>query len=82
MNSKGKANFREAPSRNQKMEGRHCPPATAQQCKAKSTKLFPHLRGPHNSRVRSRNALLMTDTELKVMAALAIIGLSNSPKIG
>jgi len=36
----------------------------------------------HNSNERSRNALVMTDTELKVMAALAIMGLSNSPMIG
>jgi len=31
---------------------------------------------------RSRKALLMTDTELKVMAALAIIGLSRIPSTG
>ena len=30
----------------------------------------------------SRNALAITDTELKLMAAAAIIGLSNSPKNG
>ena len=31
---------------------------------------------------RSRSALPITDTELKVIAALAIIGLSSSPKNG
>lgn len=31
---------------------------------------------------RSRSALAMTETELKVMAALASTGLSNSPKDG
>lgn len=31
---------------------------------------------------RSRRALVMTDTELKVMAALAIIGLRSRPKTG
>jgi len=30
----------------------------------------------------SRRALAMTETELKVMAALAMIGLSSSPKNG
>jgi hypothetical protein len=30
----------------------------------------------------SRSALLMTETELKVIAALAIIGLSRMPKTG
>jgi hypothetical protein len=29
--------------------------------------------------LRSLSALVMTETELKVIAALAIIGLSNSP---
>ena len=37
---------------------------------------------PHNSRWRSRSALPMTDTELNVIAALAIIGLSSSPNTG
>ncbi len=37
----------------------------------------------HYSAVRlSRSALPITDTELNVMAALAIIGLSSSPKKG
>ncbi len=31
---------------------------------------------------RNRSALLMTETELKVIAALAITGLSSSPKKG
>jgi hypothetical protein len=31
---------------------------------------------------RSRNALLITDTELRLMAAPAIIGLSRRPKNG
>lgn len=32
--------------------------------------------------VRNRSALAITDTELNVIAALAIIGLSRSPNIG
>jgi hypothetical protein len=32
--------------------------------------------------LRSRNALLITDTELKLMATAAIIGESSSPKKG
>ena len=36
----------------------------------------------HNASLRSRRALAITDTELKVMAAAASIGLSNSPKTG
>jgi len=32
--------------------------------------------------LRSRRALAITDTELKVMAALAIMGLSKTPKKG
>jgi hypothetical protein len=32
--------------------------------------------------LRSRNALLITDTELKLIAAAAIIGDSNKPKNG
>ena len=36
----------------------------------------------HSCSRRSRSALTMTDTELKVIAALAIIGLSSSPKPG
>jgi len=36
----------------------------------------------YSSILRSRSALAMTETELKVMAALAIIGLSSSPVAG
>ena len=36
----------------------------------------------HKTARLNRNALPMTDTELNVMAALAIIGLSNNPKNG
>ena len=36
----------------------------------------------HSPRRRSRSALLMTDTELNVMAALAIMGLRSSPHTG
>lgn len=32
--------------------------------------------------VRKRSALAMTETELRLMAAAAIIGLSNRPKTG
>jgi hypothetical protein len=31
---------------------------------------------------RSRSAFVMTDTELKLIAALAIIGLNSHPKTG
>jgi hypothetical protein len=37
---------------------------------------------PHNFCDRSRSALAITDTELKLMAAAAIIGLSRMPKKG
>lgn len=36
----------------------------------------------HNCTVRSRKALPITDTELKLMAALAIIGLRSNPNTG
>jgi hypothetical protein len=36
----------------------------------------------YNRRRRSRNAFVTTDTELRLMAALAITGLSNMPKKG
>jgi hypothetical protein len=39
-----------------------------------------HLR--QSDRLRSRRALRITETELKVMAKLAIIGLSRRPKKG
>lgn len=38
--------------------------------------------GVYNSARRRRNAFAMTDTELKVIAALAIIGLSKRPTTG
>ena len=37
---------------------------------------------PYNFKFLKRSALTITDTELNVIAALAIIGLSRSPKIG
>ncbi len=37
---------------------------------------------PYNSTRRSRSALVITETELKLIAALAIIGLSSRPKTG
>jgi hypothetical protein len=36
----------------------------------------------YRERRRRRRALVMTDTELTLIAALAIIGLSSHPKIG
>ena len=36
----------------------------------------------YNSTLLSRSALMITETELKVMAKLAIIGLSRMPKNG
>ena len=38
--------------------------------------------GDYSATLRSRSALLMTETELKVMAALAKMGLSSRPKTG
>ncbi len=38
--------------------------------------------GAYSEMLRRRRALAMTETELKVMAALAIIGLSNKPANG
>ncbi len=37
---------------------------------------------PQSSTWRSRSALEMTETELRVIAALAIIGLKSQPKAG
>jgi hypothetical protein len=37
---------------------------------------------PYQDARRNRSALPITDTELKLIAALAIIGLSSHPKIG
>lgn len=39
-------------------------------------------RAAYNSTLRSRNALPITDTELKLIAALAIIGLNSRPNTG
>jgi hypothetical protein len=36
----------------------------------------------HSRAKRRRSALPITDTELRLMAAAAITGLSNSPKLG
>lgn len=40
------------------------------------------LNAPYNRTRRRRRALLTTDTELKLMAAAAIMGLSNRPNTG
>lgn len=37
---------------------------------------------PYSRAPRSRRAFATTDTELKLIAALAIIGLSSQPRIG
>ncbi len=42
----------------------------------------PAQAGRYSGARRSRSALAITDTELKVIAALAIIGLSNTPSTG
>jgi len=39
-------------------------------------------RASYNRSVRNRSAFAMTDTELNVIAALAIIGLRSSPNTG
>jgi len=41
-----------------------------------------YLHTVYNFNLRSRKALPITDTELKLMAALAIIGLSSNPNAG
>jgi hypothetical protein len=62
-------------------------------CKeAGRNELGPRLRGdernvdgrqsPHNRVKRNRSALPITETELKLMAAAATIGLSNKPNAG
>ncbi|ODU05285.1 MAG: hypothetical protein ABS89_02105 [Thiobacillus sp. SCN 63-1177] len=43
---------------------------------------FPILQGIHRLMRRNRSALVITDTELKLMAAAAIMGESNNPKTG
>ena len=40
------------------------------------------LSPPYSSALRSRSAFVITETELNVIAALAIIGLSSNPKNG
>jgi hypothetical protein len=40
------------------------------------------IRGNYNEILRRRSALAITETELKLMAALARIGLSSQPKMG
>jgi hypothetical protein len=40
------------------------------------------VRGRHSSARRSRNAFAITESELKVIAAAAIIGLSSRPATG
>ena len=40
------------------------------------------VQGPHRAARLSRKALPITDTELNVIAALAIIGLSSTPSHG
>src|SRR3984957_11613278 len=40
------------------------------------------VRQPYNEAVRRRNALAITETELKLIAAAAIIGLSSNPNTG
>ena len=42
----------------------------------------PFHLAPHVLALRNRNALAITDTELKLMAAAAIIGDSNKPNTG
>jgi len=51
-------------------DGQECPPYTVS------------LPNVHNFAVRSRRALVMTETELKLMAAAAKMGLSRMPKNG
>jgi hypothetical protein len=42
----------------------------------------PNCASAHKGAFRNRSALPITETELKLIAALAIIGLSNKPQIG
>jgi hypothetical protein len=44
--------------------------------------LLPAIDEDYNSIFRNRNAFKMTETELKVIAALAIIGLRRTPTNG
>jgi hypothetical protein len=43
---------------------------------------FAGKKNPHNLRFRSRSAFAMTETELNVIAALAIIGERRIPRTG
>src|SRR5262245_44980114 len=53
-----------------------------------STPMHAHCRpprkyaAPYSGSLRNRKALPITDTELRLMAALAIIGLSSNPNAG
>ena len=42
----------------------------------------PQIRWLYRETLRSRKALAMTETELKLIAALASMGLSSQPKMG
>lgn len=46
------------------------------------TRAFPEAEEAHTAVLRSLMALVMTDTELKLMAAAAIMGESTIPKTG
>ncbi len=52
----------------------------AQQCDKQNGRSAPHTH--HSTTLRSRSAFPITETELNVMAALAIIGLSSRLKNG
>jgi hypothetical protein len=43
---------------------------------------LPFFPADYSASLRSRSALAMTETELKVIAALAMMGLKSSPKTG
>ena len=65
-------------------EPRTGPPPSAISSESPTATVFPTVRlgTAYSSTRRSRNALPMTDTELNVIAALAIIGLRRSPVTG
>ncbi len=59
----------------------------AQSCQNKRHRHDPRSAGwtkrqSHNDTLRSRNALLITETELKLMAPAAMIGDNSKPKTG
>ncbi len=58
------------------------PAAPQQQQAAKPSADNRRPTADHSASLRSRRALLITDTELKVMAALAIMGLRRIPSTG